>query len=166
MIFGGDPRPILPRINRAVNAVNGSRYKNVGVRRRRGKSAHRVSIQTDKLPVAAGVRAAINSAAMRTERPAGGVQCVRRARIHNDGHNHVVMICADPAKLLPVLAAILGTKYMAVGGTESGRWSLTVRLDSHGNMVEIAKKICSSTDSTDTLPARKDLPIRIKLGVN
>src|SRR6266404_1115112 len=118
MIFSGDPRPILPRINRAVNAVSGSRYKNVGVRGRCGKSAHHVSIQTDELPVAACIRAAIDSAAMRTERPAGGVQRVRRARIHNDGHNHVVMICTDPAKLLPVLAAILGAKYMAVGGAK------------------------------------------------
>src|SRR5258705_6577831 len=107
MIFRRDPCPILSGIDRAVDAVKGPSYKNVGIRGRCSKRAHRVSIQTDELPVVARIRTAVDAAAMRTERPTGGVQRVRRARIHNDGHNHIVMICADPANLLPMLATIL-----------------------------------------------------------
>src|SRR4029077_13317446 len=58
--------------------------------------------------------AAVNAAAIGTERPTGGVKRTRRTRVHHNGHDHVIMICANTPEQCPVVACVAGTKYVAI----------------------------------------------------
>jgi hypothetical protein len=93
---------MFPRVVRAVHAVRGACYEGVRMRRGDGNGADHAAFETQESPVVAAVRGLVNAAAARAERPAGGINGVRGARIDSHGHDDIVVMLADPAKKVPV----------------------------------------------------------------
>src|ERR1017187_9403505 len=104
MFLGRDAGPVLSRVLGAIDAIGSARYENVRIGRRFGNGANYKSFKTNELPGVAGVAAAVNAPAMGTKRPARGIKCVCRARIHDNRHDHVVMMFADSSEQFPVLS--------------------------------------------------------------
>ena len=96
-------------------------YENVRIGGRLGNRANYKSFKANELPGVSGIGAAVNASAMRAQRPAGGVKCVGRARIHDHGHDHVVVMLADSSKQFPVFSAIAGAKHVSVRSAEEQR---------------------------------------------
>ena len=75
-----------------------------------GNGADYESFKTNELPGVAGVGAAVNASAVGAKRPARGIKCVCRARIHDHGHDHVIVMLADSSEQVPVFSRHRGSR--------------------------------------------------------
>ncbi len=121
VFFRGDAGPVLSRVFGAINAIGSARDKNVRIGRRFGNGANYKPFKTNELPGMAGVSAAVNAPAMGTERPTRGIKRICRARIHNHGHDHVVVMLANSSEQFPVFSRIAGAKHVPVRSAEEKR---------------------------------------------
>ena len=93
-----------------------------------GDGANYKSFKTNELPSMAGVGAAVNAATVGAKRPAGGIKRICRARIHEHGHDHVVVVLADSSEQFPMFARVAGAEHVPVRGAEEER----ARVAGHG----------------------------------
>ena len=121
VIFWRDACPMFSRILGAIHTIGGACYESVRLGRRLGNGADHEPFKANELPGVPGVGAAVDSASMRAECPTGGVKRVGGARIHDHGHDHIVVMLANAPKQFPVFTGIAGAKHVPVGSPEEQR---------------------------------------------